>query len=193
MWPFEMSAPTRVAGWGALDDGSIVTWSVAEGGRGRRWREVVADGTATRHALLFETDPDGRFSHLELARADGLWTFHPEADGTLHGNHVGRGTPGIRHVRGWPFGRDDALLVEGSPIALAALVWRRLRRLAAGERDAIAGVAIRSDGSLDRLDAVTIERLDASRWRVDDGTPFEVDADGLPLLAGGGRTPLEDA
>ena len=38
--------------------------------------------------LLLETDPDGRFSHLELARADGLWTFHPEADGTLHGNHV---------------------------------------------------------------------------------------------------------
>ena len=63
---------------------------MSEGRKGRRWREVVARGPDVVHALLLETDPDGRFSHLELARADGLWTFHPEGDGTLHGNHVDR-------------------------------------------------------------------------------------------------------
>ena len=39
-------------------------------------------------SLLLELDPSGRFSHLELARADGLWTFHPETDGTIHGKSV---------------------------------------------------------------------------------------------------------
>ena len=76
-----MSAPLRVAGWGTLDDGAGVTWTVAEGRRGRRWREVVVRGDAVGHSLLLETGIDGRFSHLELARAGGLWTFHPETDG----------------------------------------------------------------------------------------------------------------
>ena len=72
-----------MAGCGRAADGSTVTWTVAEGSKGRRWREVVALGGATVQALLLETDRDRRFSHLELARADGLWTFHPEPDGTL--------------------------------------------------------------------------------------------------------------
>ena len=97
-----MSDPTRKAGWGTASDGSLVTWTVSEGRRGRRWREVIARDGAVVHALLLETDPDGRFSHMELARADGLWTFHPEADGTLHGNHVGSGS-GVGHIAGRPF------------------------------------------------------------------------------------------
>ena len=87
-----MTGPTRAAGWGRGPDGTVVTWTVAEGRKGRRWREVVARGTDVVHALLLETDPNGRFSHLELARADGLWTFHPEPDGTIHGNHVAVGS-----------------------------------------------------------------------------------------------------
>jgi hypothetical protein len=122
-----MTGQTRMAGWGRAADGSTVTWTVAEGSKGRRWREVVALGGATVQALLLETDRDRRFSHLELARADGLWTFHPEPDGTLHGNHVRPGDGEVEHVRGWPFGRDDGLVVEGSPIALAALAWARRR------------------------------------------------------------------
>ncbi len=118
-----MSGQTRVAGWGVAADGSEVTWTVAEGRRGRRWREVVSRDGAVQHALLLETAPDGRFSHLELARVDGLWTFHPEADGTLHGNHVGRGEVDIRHVTGWPFAADDAILIEDSVIGLAAIAW----------------------------------------------------------------------
>ena len=107
-----MSAPTRVAGWGTAADGSVITWTVSDGRKGRRWREVVARGTEVIHALLLETDPDGIFSHLELARADGLWTFHPEGDGTLHGNHVDPSEAGVRHVEGWSFRPDDVLVVD---------------------------------------------------------------------------------
>ena len=117
-----MTGPTRAAGWGRGPDATVVTWTVAEGRKGRRWREVVARGADVVHSLLLETDPNGRFSHLELARADGLWTFHPEVDGTLHGNHVGSDS-GVQHIAGRPFAPDDAMIVEGSPISLAAIAW----------------------------------------------------------------------
>ena len=143
-----MTEPTRVAGWGRLADGSHVTWTVAEGRRGRRWREVVAGGPAAGQAVLLETAPDGRFSHLELARPDGLWTFHPEGDGTLHGNHVGGAEPGVRHVAGWPFGPRDVLLVEGSTVSAAAIAWAHRDALAPGASATVAGVVIGLDGSL---------------------------------------------
>jgi hypothetical protein len=186
-----MTAPTRVAGWGEAADGSVVTWTVAEGRKGRRWREVVARGASTVHALLLETDPDARFSHLELARADGLWTFHPEADGTLHGNQVRAGDLDVRHVRGWPFDADDAVIVEDSPISLAAIAWRHESGLVAGSAVVVAGVFIGADGELERLPTIAVERLSSGRWRVGEGTPFEIDATGLPVLAGGQQRALE--
>ncbi len=186
-----MTGPTRMAGWGRATHGSTVTWTVAEGGKGRRWREVVALGGATVQALLLETDRDRRFSHLELARADGLWTFHPEPDGTLHGNHVRPGDGGVEHVRGWPFGRDDALVVEGSPIALAALAWARASEVAPGVAASVESVVIGADGQLRRKASLRIERLSATRWRIGDAPPLEVDPDGLPILDGGSRHPLE--
>jgi hypothetical protein len=186
-----VSEPTRVAGSGELADGSIVTWTVAEGRRGRRWREVIVHGRAIVHALLFETDPAGRFSHLELARDDGLWTFHPEADGTLHGNHVSADGP-VRHVKGWPFATGDALLMEGSPIADAALAWSRVDSVVAASSVELAAIVISSDGRLERVDRTTLERLDGTHWRVAEGTPFEVDDAGLPVLSNERRHPLED-
>ena len=186
-----MTAPTRVAGWGRLADGSVATWTVAEGRRGRRWREVVARDTATLHALLLETDPDGRFSHLELARSDGLWTFHPEPDGTLHGNHVRAGEPGVRHVVGWPFAYDDALIVEASPLSLAAIAWHRRAAMRESAVEHAAGVIIGADGALERRSEIRIERLSPTRWQVGEGRPFEVDSAGLPVLEGGASQPLE--
>ena len=44
----------RVAGWGTADDGSIVIWTVSEGRKGRRWREVVPRGGSVQ-SLLLET------------------------------------------------------------------------------------------------------------------------------------------
>ena len=186
-----MTEPTRVAGWGRLADGSHVIWTVAEGRRGRRWREVVAGGTTPGQAVLLETASDGRFSHLELARPDGLWTFHPEGDGTLHGNHVGGPDPGVRHVAGWPFGPRDVLLVEGSLVSAAAIAWAHRDMLAPGASASVAGVVIGEDGSLAAYAAIAIVRLDERHWTVGQGNPIEIDDDGLPVLERGGQAPLE--
>lgn len=182
-----MTGPTRVAGWGRGPDGTVVTWTVAEGRKGRRWREVVARGVDVVHALLIETDPNGRFSHLELALAGGLWTFHPEPDGTLHGNHVAA-TAGVRHIAGRPFAPDDALIVDGSPVSLAAIAWGH----AAGALvRPVAGVVIGADGTLVEQPEIRIERLTATRWQVGEGSPIEIDEAGLPVLDDGETWPLE--
>ena len=182
-----MTVPTRAAGWGRGPDGTVVTWTVAEGRKGRRWREVVGRGGDVVHSLLLETDPNGRFSHLELARADGLWTFHPEADGTLHGNHVGNDS-GVRHIAGWPFGPDDAMILEGSPVSLAAIAWGH----AAGALvSPVGGVVIGVDGTLAEMADVPIERLSPTRWRIGKGSPIEIDEAGLPVLDDGESWPLE--
>jgi len=186
-----MTGPVRVAGWGHGPGGSTVTWTVAEGRKGRRWREVQADGTGVGHVLLLETDRDGRFSHVELGRADGLWTFHPEPDGTLHGNHVGPDGSGIRHISGWSFGSDAVLLVDGSPISLAAVAWGLESSMAVGAARDLAGVVIRSDGRLEEVDEIRLERLSVTRWRVGEGAPFDVDEAGCPSLLDGDVRPME--
>ncbi len=186
-----MSAPLRMAGWGTLDDGAAITWTVAEGRRGRRWREVVARGDAVGHSLLLETGVDGRFSHLELARAGGLWTFHPEADGTLHGNHVDPAGRDVSHVVGMPFAPDDLLLIAGSPLSAAAIAWRLSGSMTEGASATRAGVVLRASGELDAVPAIRVERLAGGRWRLDDGRPFGIDADGIPVLADGESRPLE--
>ena len=117
-------------------------------------------------SLLFETDPAGRFAHLELSTAAGLLTLHPESDGTLHGNAVM--AEGIRHIVGEPWTLDGALLVEGSAIATAA----------AGER----GVAAWIDLHL---------ALHHGRPTIDRIPSIPLDGDGLPRLADGSTWPLE--
>ena len=118
-----MPAPLRRAGVGIAPDGGFVVWSVAEGRRGRRWREVIRTGEGIRSSLLLELDPAGRFSHLELSTAAGLLTLHPEGDGTLHGNAVT--VDGLRHVAGLPWHPDDSVLLDGSLVCRAAARGRR--------------------------------------------------------------------
>jgi hypothetical protein len=160
--------PLRRAGRGRLRDGSTVVWSVSEGTRGRRWREMrrTAEGVLIT-SLLLETHPDGRFAHIELSTAAGLLTLHPEADGTLHGNVVT--VLGIRHVIGLAWAPQSVVLVEGSVIASAAAI-----RTLAG--DAADGVRITLD-----LEVVAIH----------EPVSLEVDADGLPLLDDAASWPLE--
>lgn len=190
-----MTTPTRAAGWGRRQDGATVTWTVAEGRRGRRWREVVATGEAVHHALLLETAADGRFSHLELARAGGLWTFHPEPDGTLHGNAVEHDQPEVRHVVGWAFGPDDLLLVEGSPLSAAAIAWQLSTSGGGGSPGggftSCAGVILRATGAIDPVSAIRLERVSPGSWRIGDEPPITIDEAGLPVLSGGTTRPLE--
>jgi hypothetical protein len=157
----------RRAGHGRSADGSTVTWSVAEGRRGRRWREVVVDPAgAVRSSLLLEVDPDGRFSHLELSTAAGLLTLHPEVDGTLHGNAVT--AAGIRHIRGRAWDRDRAIRLQGSTVCEAA--------------------ARRPDGTTAR--SALVIGLDLGLAESDVPPPA---ADPLPWLEGGTTWPLEES
>jgi hypothetical protein len=164
-----VTAFLRRAGAGGMPDGAFVVWSVAEGRRGRRWREVVRTGEGIRSSLLLELDPTGRFSHLELSTAAGLLTLHPEGDGTLHGNAVT--AAGMRHVVGLPWQPDVAIWLEGSAINVAA--------------------ARRADGTF----APEYLRVGLDLRLARGPIPFDptaVDLEGLPALAGGTTWPLEE-
>ncbi len=179
--------PTRIAGTGRTGTGQVAWWSIAEGRRGRRWREAVTGAGGLRHSLLLETAPDGRFSHLELATPAGLLTLHPEGDGTLHGNILAAG--GLRHVTGLPWDEDGLLLIAGSPLAACAAAFALSSDPAggaAGERH-----VLRISPELELV--ATRERAapaGAGRWRLGDDLPA-TGPDGLPLLADGIAWPME--
>jgi hypothetical protein len=166
-----MTEPVRLAVHGRRADGAEVDWTLSEGRRGRRWREVVVLDGVPIHALLLETGPDRRFTHLELSSATGLATLHPEGDGTLHGNVVSES--GVRHVVGLPFAEPGALTVAGSIVAGAALAWGQGLGL---DRS----VVVLDPGGLD----VIIRQLAADDLAA-------IDADGAPRLDGGRIWPLE--
>jgi len=179
----------RRAGAGTDSGGGRVVWSVAEGGRGRRWREVrTSPSGAVRSSLLLETDPDGRFLHTEISTAAGLLTLHPEPDGTLHGNVVDRA--GVHHVAGLPWARDGVVLLEGSPISLAGAATLLAAAIEPGAVVARAGVVVGLDLAL-RREGFRVERIGAATWRLDDGGHVDLDDRGLPRLGGGADWPLE--
>jgi hypothetical protein len=169
----------RRAGSGRFVDGSDVVWSVAEGQKGRRWREARSRDGVVLSSLLLETFPDRRFAHLELSTAAGLLTLHPEADGTLHGNAV---TPaGVHHVVGLPWPTGSVVVVDGSAVAITAATWF-----------ALGAWTDRSHAV--RMPIVTVSpALDVRAGTIPgDGFSHQsIDADGLPILAGGAVWPLE--
>jgi hypothetical protein len=107
-------------------DGRVVTWSMAEGARGRRWRWTVVDRRgAFLAAHTVELEPDGRFARLESAAAGGLLALHAEDDGSLHGNRVVE--RGIDHLT-VPPPAPGVMLVGSGPIG-AAIAGAGLRAL----------------------------------------------------------------
>ena len=177
----------RLAGELGLADGSRLTWSVADGPRGRRWRAISAADGAISHGLLLEVDPAGRPSRLELTTPAGLLTLHPSSDGhEIHGNVVTTTGEGVRPLAfGW--GPEHELEVAGRPLATALGLHRRRKRLAVGASEEIDVLTV---GPGLEVVSVTrsVVRLTETRWRV--GTvELEIDQDGLPL--GGLRWPLE--
>jgi hypothetical protein len=170
-------ARVRRAGTGRLPDGARVTWTVADGSKGRRWREAVTDGSGIRHSLLFETSPDRRFAHLELATTAGLLTLHPEGDGTLHGNVVDRS--GVRHVVGLAWERDGLVHLDGSAITAAAAAW-----LLSGRSVASSAISVLRISPALRVDVAVVDvtRRGDGSWDGVGAARFAAAADGLPLL-----------
>lgn len=189
-----MTAGVRLGGRTVLPDESVIVWSVAEGSGGRRLREAVTDaGGNLRRSLLLEVSPAGGPARLEMTTAVGLLTVHPDRDGReLHGNVV---TPvGVRHLRfDWSF--EHELLVIDSPAVAAVALRRYADILAIGETRPVPVVWI--DETLEpRAGAWQITRTAADSWllRDSEGTEapaFRLDEDGLPVLPGADRWPLE--
>jgi hypothetical protein len=188
-----LSAHIRAGGRARLTGGDVLVWSVAEGLRGRRWRESITRDGALRRSLLLEVSPAGGPARLELTTAAGLLTLHPDGDGrTLHGNVV---TPtGIRHLAfEWSF--EHELLVLDSPAAAATTLRRFADLLAVGETRPVPVVSI--DDTLEpAVGAWDVTRTSVDGWRLRDQAGEEertarVDEDGIPVLDGAERWPLE--
>lgn len=164
-----------------------MTWSVAEGRRGRRWRSVSNDAHGIIHVLLLEVDRAGRPSRLELTTSAGLLTLHPSADQReIHGNVVSATGEGVRPLA-FDWGQERELEVIGRPLATVAALHRRRAHVKVGRGGTLDVLSI--DPELHVATASrSFERLTERRWRV--GTlELEIDEDGLPL--GGRRWPLE--
>lgn len=122
-----MNAPAplvlRRAGTGRAPDGRTVTWSVADGARGRRWRWTITTGEGSLvHTGLIELDPAGRFARLELAAPAGLLTVHPARDGrSAHGNVVRRDHVDPIEI---PWSRQTSIALDGDPFGTAIAGWR---------------------------------------------------------------------
>jgi hypothetical protein len=192
--------PVRAAGRARDAGGRLVLWSVAEGARGRRWREATLDGVApaVARSLTFETGPDRLPSRLEAATGLGLLTLHPEPHG-VYGNVVGpRGVRPIAIERPMLATR---LLVDGSRLSAAALAWSMEPALPVGDRVSVEVIRVElpePGGESDivvALDTLSAQRIDAGVWRLMRAgrEPIEVriDADGLPIPDPGRRWLLD--
>lgn len=169
--------PLRRGGHLVDDVGRTVTWSVAEGRRGRRWRWVVGDGPGAAVAVhTLELDPAGRFSRLESARGGALLTLHREADGSAHGNRVsGAGVDHLVITAPAP----DLVIVGTGPIGDAAFV--------AGLRfqaDIASGPVLEVDDALAvRVGRFVVRRLGPRSYRLGGDAvarAIDVDEEGLP-------------
>jgi hypothetical protein len=178
----------RAGGRGTTPAGRSVIWSVAEGGKGRRYREVRRAGEGIAHSLLLETDPDGRFSHLELSTPSGLLTLHPERDGTLHGHAIV--SDGIEHVAGLDWEPDGLIAIEDSVVCAMAAAHLLRPTLAAGSSLASHAAWIPPTLWVE-IRPVRVGRAAGGAWQLGSGGAIEIDPTGLPLLAGGEVWPLD--
>ena len=184
--------PLRRGGRADGTAGTQLVWSVADGRRGARWREVASDGGGVVRTVLLEVTPTGRPQRLEVATQAGLLTLHPEADGSaLHGNVV---TPdGIRHLT-FPWSDRAVLLVSASPVA-AAVLARSLPPMDVGATTQLDAVLID-----DRLESaagrVVVTRSVGEVWSIQPSTggsssEVQLDDGGLPTGSGASAWPLE--
>jgi hypothetical protein len=187
-----MSDHLRRAGTFRLTDGAILTWTVADGRRGRRWRATsLLDGLMT-HALLLEVDLTGRPMRLELATPAGLLTLHPSADGSaLHGNIVNLG--GVQPVS-FDWSHDHALSVDGRPIGDAVTAHRITETTRVGELRNMPVVAIAPDLTV-REATFVFEPVRYRIWRISDESGdrmLRLDDRGIPAgFADASEWPLE--
>ena len=182
--------PVRRAGRVVLADGRTITWSVAAGRRGRRWRtSTTGSNGALESVVLLELATSGALSKLEVAASDGLLTLHPEGE-HLHGNVID--ADGVRHLT-FDWGRAHALVLEGVGLPVLAAA-RTAVPTGVGERRVVPAIVVRRD--LDVAPAtVTLECLGPNTLAFETRghrRVLELDHDQIPVeLRSGGDWPLE--
>ena len=188
----------RLAGHGVDRLGRAVTWTIADGERGRRWREATA-GAATAdsasgglaHVVTMETGHAGQWIRLEVAGAAGLLSLHPDRDGSINGNVVSEA--GVRHVA---LGVVQPPLVDvrDSLVAETALCRALERLVAAGEGSTVS--VVRVSATLEAgVGELQVFRRDARTWELTDGDGIRtvtMGDRGAPVTAdAGAKWPLE--
>jgi hypothetical protein len=181
----------RRAGTGLLGSGGRITWTVADGRHGRRWRSMLTEDSMLVGSLLLETRPDGSVAKLELATAAGLLTLHPE-ESMLHGN-VARLT-GLEHVA-LPWPERGLLLVVGTPATAAAGARMLEPHVGVGEGHTVPGVSIGIELAVEPA-TFRVARRAERRWvfvvaATGDTLAVDLDDDGIPSLGDGDSWPLE--
>ncbi len=184
----------RRGGHATSPAGERITWSLAEGARGTRWRETASRDGALIRSILLEVTPARAVTRLELATADGLLTLHPEPDASaMHGNVV---TPnGIRHLA-FDWSRSHELVVAASLVADAVAVRRLAATLPVGGLAEVDVLAI-DDALQPRQERWTIERPADDRWAFQpnqaehQGREIRVGPDRLPILGAAEMWALE--
>ncbi|HSK51145.1 MAG TPA: hypothetical protein VLA44_00205 [Clostridia bacterium] len=181
----------RRSGRGQQPDGALLTWSIAEGTRGRRWRATTTVDGILHQALVLETNGARRVAKLEIASNAGLLTVHPEPDEReLHGNVVL--ADGVRHLR-FEWSPRHELLVAGMALVSVAAIWRLGEAVGVGEGVDRPAVVVDLDLTC-RPAVARFERVDETSWIVGtDALRLEVrcDRDGVPRLDDAREWPLE--
>jgi hypothetical protein len=163
-----------------------VTWTIADGERGRRWREVTASAArpnptegasgGVAHAVTLETGHAGQWLRLEVAAAAGLLSLHPDRDGSINGNVVS--DAGVRHVAKGVV-QPPLVDVRDSLVAETALCRALERQVAAGEGSTVS--VVRVSPTLDvEVAELQVMRTDARTWEL-------TDADGIRSVSMGDR------
>jgi hypothetical protein len=186
-----VSQPPRVAAHERDSLGRDVTWTVAEGRHGRRWRELAIDATGAARSLTLETDSHGAWERLEIAGGGGLLSLHPESNGSIHGNVASR--TGVRHLAIGVV-KPPRVDVPGSLVAEAALCWSMARHVRVGERRTISVASVSEPSSVGLVE-LSVDRRTTGTWELHDGDRrrlVEIDDVGLPVAhVGAERWPLE--
>jgi hypothetical protein len=176
----------RLAGHGIDRLGRAVTWTIADGERGRRWREVTAsparadatDGASEggAQAVTMETGHAGQWLRLEVAAPAGLLSLHPDRDGSINGNVVAEA--GVRHIA---LGAVEPPLVDvRDSLVVETALCRALERLvAAGEGSVVTVVQVGSSLEV-AVVALAVRRLTGRTWEI-------TDADGIRTVTMGDR------
>jgi hypothetical protein len=182
-----VNAWLRRAGSGRLADGATLTWSVAEGSRGRRWRAQRLEDDVLCVSMLLEVDGAARSTRLEVDCAAGMLTLHPEPDWqAAHGNVVGR--EGVRPLS-FDWSDDGVFVVDDVPIGEIAAISRLAPQIGVGERVRLRVLVVDRQLGVARAERSFV-RLTDKDWRCESES-LSIETDGTPRLPDGGSWELE--